>query len=57
MNNLAMNRRGNGDLLVTMNDKLNALIESEVGEYHGQVMPDGKDACWKLDPGITKLHL
>ena len=52
-----MNRRGNGDLLVTMNDKLNALIESEVGEYHGQVMPDGKDAYWKLDPGITKLHL
>ena len=57
MNNLAMDRRGNGDLLVAMNDKLNALIESEVGEDDGQMMPDGKDANWKLDPGITKLRL
>ena len=57
MNNLAMDRRGNGDLLVAMNDKLNALIESEVGEDDGQMMPDGKDANWKLDSGITKLRL
>ena len=57
MNNLAMDRRGNGDLLVAMNDKLNALIESEVGEDDGQMMPDGKDANWKLDPGITTLRL
>ena len=57
MTNLAMDRRGNGDLLVAMNDKLNALIESEVGEDDGQMMPDGKDTNWKLDPGITKLRL
>ena len=57
MNNLAMDRRGNGDLLVAMNDKLNALIESEVGEDDGQMMPDGKGANWKLDPGITTLRL
>ena len=57
MKNLAMDRRGNGGLLVAMNDKLNALIESEVGEDDGQMMPDGKDANWKLDPGITRLRL
>ncbi len=35
MNKLATNRRGNGDLLIAMNDKLNALIESEIGEDNG----------------------
>jgi arylsulfatase A-like enzyme len=57
MNNLATNRRGNGELLVAMNDKLNALIKSEVGEDDGQMLPAGKDANWKLDPGITKLRM
>jgi arylsulfatase len=32
------------DLLVAMNDKLNALIESEVGEDAGQGLPGGNDA-------------
>jgi arylsulfatase A-like enzyme len=57
MNNLATNRRANGDLLIAMNDKLNALIESEVGEDNGQMLPAGKDANWKLDPSITKLRM
>lgn len=57
MNNLAMNRRANGDLLIAMNNKLNSLIESEVGVDDGQMMPDGKDANWKLDPSITKLRI
>lgn len=55
--NLAMNRRGNGDLLMAMNNKLNVLIESEVGEDDGQMMPDGKDINWKLDASITQLSL
>jgi len=57
MNNLATDKRGNGDLLVAMNDKLNALIESEVGEDDGKMLPDGKDANWKLDANITKLNI
>ena len=57
MNNLAMDRRGNGDLLVAMNDKLNALIASEVGDDDGQMMPDGNSANWKLDPSIVNLRI
>jgi hypothetical protein len=57
MNNLAMDRRGNGDLLVAMNEKLNALIESEVGEDRGQMLPGGNDANWTLDPSIGKLRM
>ena len=57
MNNLAMDRRGNGDLLVAMNEKLNALIESEVGEDRGQMLPGGNDASWTLDPSLVKLRM
>lgn len=57
MINLAMDRRANGDLLVAMNDKLKALIESEVGDDDGQMLPDGKDINWKLDSGISKLRM
>jgi arylsulfatase len=55
--NLAMDQRSNGELLVAMNDKLNALIESEVGEDVGQMLPGGADANWTLDPGIRKLRM
>jgi arylsulfatase len=57
MNNLAMDRRGNGDLLVAMNEKLNALIASEVGEDRGQMLPGGNDASWTLDPSLVKLRM
>lgn len=57
MKNLAMDQRSNGDLLVAMNDKLNALIESEVGEDIGQMLPGGADANWTLDPDISKLRM
>ena len=33
MNNLGMDRRRGGDLLAAMNDRLNALIEAEVGDF------------------------
>lgn len=52
--NLATNDR---DLLVAMNDKLNALIESEVGEDTGQMMPDDSDSNWTLDPSISQLRM
>ena len=57
MRNLATDPKRHGDLLVAMNDKLNALVESEVGEDDGQMLPGGKDANWKLDPSISKLRM
>ncbi len=54
MRNLA---KDNTDLLVAMNDKLNALIESEVGEDIGQMMPDDSESNWTLDPTITKIRM
>jgi arylsulfatase len=57
MVNLATNRKANGDLLLAMNDKLNALIEYEVGEDIGQMMPGGADADWVLDPSISHLRM
>ena len=57
MKNLAMDRRNNGDLLVAMNDKLNALISSEVGDDIGQMLPGGADANWVLDPDISNLRM
>ena len=57
MVNLATDRKANGELLVAMNEKLNALIESEVGEDAGQMLPGGNDANWRLDPSISKLRM
>ena len=57
MVNLATNRQKNGDLLLAMNQKLNALIEYEVGEDIGQMMPGGPDANWSLDPSISSLRM
>ena len=47
--NLAADRRTNGDPLVAMNEKLKALIESEVGEDRGRMLSGGNDASWTLD--------
>jgi len=57
MVNLATDRKANGDLLLAMNEKLNALIEYEVGEDVGQMMPGGADADWTLDPSISNLRM
>ncbi len=57
MRNLAGDRRGHADLLVAMNDRLNVLIETEVGEDIGQMLPGGADANWKLDPGVSRLRM
>jgi arylsulfatase A-like enzyme len=56
-NNLALNKSSNGDLLIAMNDKLNALIESEVGEDKGQMLPGGNDTNWELDPSIINIRM
>ncbi len=43
MNNLAVDRNANGNLLMTMNFKLTSLIETEVGEDNGQMFPGDRD--------------
>jgi len=57
MKNLALNRNKYGDIIQMMNGKLNALIEHEVGEDIGQMLPavDGTD--WKLSPSIKIIRL
>lgn len=37
------------ELVVAMNDKLNRLIDTEVGEDRGQMLPGGVEAGW----GVT----
>ena len=48
LNNLAMDRTANGELLMHMNKKLNTLIDNEVGEDKGQMLPGGMDAGWAI---------
>src|SRR5262245_37032367 len=45
-NNLALDRDKSGALLEQMNAKLNALIDQEVGEDIGQMLPGGVDGGW-----------
>jgi arylsulfatase len=45
-NNLAIDRKKTGDLLEEMNAKLNAIIDVEVGEDVGQMLPGGVDGGW-----------
>jgi arylsulfatase len=45
MRNLAVEPKKHGDLLLAMNDKMNALIDAEVGVDDGSSLP-GEDADW-----------
>jgi arylsulfatase len=45
-NNLASDRARSGEVIETMNAKLNALIDNEVGDDVGQMLPGGVDAGW-----------
>jgi arylsulfatase len=38
-----------------MNAKLNGLIDTEVGEDSGQMLPGGIDAGWVATPAIRDL--
>jgi arylsulfatase len=51
-NNLAVERDKHADLLEAMNAKLNALIEKEVGEDVGQMLPGGADAGWVVSNAV-----
>jgi arylsulfatase len=48
MTNLAAKRGAHRELVLAMNDKLNRLIDSEVGEDRGQMLPGGVEAGWEV---------
>jgi len=55
MNNLALDREKNGDLLLAMNAKLSRLIAEEVGEDVGQMLPGGVDGGWVATHAVHDL--
>ncbi len=55
MTNLAMQGKQHAELLVAMNDKLNHLIDAEVGEDNGQMLPGGADAGWEVTRETMEL--
>jgi len=48
MNNLAANDTRYLELVVAMNEKLNRLIDTEVGEDRGQMRPGGVETGWEV---------
>ncbi len=48
MTNLAMRKGAHRDLVLAMNERLNALIDAEVGEDRGQMLPGGIEAGWEV---------
>ncbi len=57
MKNLAVDRKKYGDLILAMNNKLNLLIEQEVGDDAGQMLPGNADTNWRLAPGLKHLRM
>ena len=52
MNNLAVDAVGNRELLDELNAKLNALIDVEVGEDVGQMLPGNVDGGWVVTNAV-----
>ncbi len=50
MKNLAAAGKQHRELVVAMNEKLNGLIDAEVGEDRGQMLPGGIEAGWEVTP-------
>ena len=48
MDNLAAGTNRNPELVLAMNEKLNGLIDAEVGEDRGQMLPGGIEAGWEV---------
>jgi len=55
LENLALDPKQNAGLITAMNDKLNGLIDAEVGEDVGQMLPGGVDAGWVAGPAVNDL--
>jgi arylsulfatase len=53
--NLALDRARNAALLEQLNAKLNALIDKEVGEDVGQMLPGGVDAGWVATSAVKDV--
>lgn len=49
MNNLARDPEHHRDLIMAMNQKLNARYRQEIGEDDGSFLPDSKEHSWHLD--------
>lgn len=52
--NLAVGADARNDLVLAMNEKLNALIDSEVGEDPGGMIPDGVEGGWEVTAETMK---
>jgi len=55
VNNLALDPKKNGALLEAMNRKLNRLIDAEVGEDNGQMLPGGVDGGWVATSAVNDV--
>ena len=55
LTNLALDPKKHGELMLAMNAKLNRLIEAEVGEDVGQMLPGGVDAGWVATPAVNDM--
>ena len=56
LQNLAVNSNEYGEVILTMNAKLNLLIEAEVGEDIGQMLPAQDGANWTLASSIEDFR-
>ena len=50
LTNIAATKGANAELVMAMNEKLNRLIDEEVGEDRGQMLPGGIEAGWEVTP-------
>jgi arylsulfatase len=57
MNNLAQNPQQYGDIIEMMNSKLKLLIDHEVGEDEGQMLPAIEGADWRLSASFRDIRL
>ena len=48
MRNLAADGKAHRELVAALNEKLNRLIDAEVGEDRGQMLPGGVEAGWEV---------
>jgi arylsulfatase A-like enzyme len=49
MHNLGLDKKKNAQLIMAMNDKMNKLIDDEVGSDKGEFLPDIKNVNWAFD--------
>lgn len=52
--NLASGAKPKDELILAMNEKLNRLVDAEVGEDRGQMMPGGIDGGWEVSAETMK---